>query len=136
MIWLSHRPSKIGQHIRKQSFQKMTITKHLLLNWYSSIKKKSERFEWFLTTLENWLWKSDLGTFWRPIWTSVKVKWKNYFSFTDFVLLRDHPFKTSANFHYFWPLATPLRWQFLKQKQQNLLFYSTVNWRFCLMKEW
>ena len=34
--------------------------------------------------IENWLWKSDLGTFWRPMWTSVKVKSKNYFSFTDF----------------------------------------------------
>ena len=34
--------------------------------------------------IENWLWKSDLGTFWRPMWTSVKVKSKIYFSFTDF----------------------------------------------------
>ena len=34
--------------------------------------------------IENWLWKSDLGTFWRPMWTSVKVKSKNYFAFTDF----------------------------------------------------
>ena len=34
--------------------------------------------------IENWLWKSDLGTFWRPMWTSVKVKSKNHFSFTDF----------------------------------------------------
>ena len=41
--------------------------------------------------LENWLWKSDLGTFWRPMWTSVKVKSKNYFSFTDFFLLKSSP---------------------------------------------
>ena len=34
--------------------------------------------------IENWLWKSDLGTFWRPLWTSVKLKSKNYFYFTDF----------------------------------------------------
>ena len=34
--------------------------------------------------IENWLWMSDLGTFWQPMWTSVKVKSKNYFSFTDF----------------------------------------------------
>ena len=34
--------------------------------------------------IENWLWKSDLGTFWRPMWTSVKIKSKKYFSFTDF----------------------------------------------------
>ena len=33
--------------------------------------------------IENWLWKSDLGTFWQLMWTSVKVKSKKYFSFTD-----------------------------------------------------
>ena len=34
--------------------------------------------------IEKWLWKSDLGTFWQPVWTSVKVKSKKYFYFTDF----------------------------------------------------
>ena len=40
--------------------------------------------DWKFFTLYNWLWKSDLGPFWRPMWTSVKVKSKKYFSFTDF----------------------------------------------------
>ena len=30
-----------------------------------SMKKKSERFRWFLTYIENWLWKSNFGTFWQ-----------------------------------------------------------------------
>ena len=34
--------------------------------------------------VENWLWKSDLGTVWQPMWISVKVKSKNHYSFTDF----------------------------------------------------
>ena len=34
--------------------------------------------------IKNWLWKSDFGTFWQPLWTSVKVKSKNYSYFTDF----------------------------------------------------
>ena len=29
--------------------------------------------------IENWLWKSDLGTFWRLVWKSVKFKSKKYF---------------------------------------------------------
>ena len=53
----------------------MATTKNFLLNWYSSIKSKKIR---------KWLWESDLGTFWRPLWTSVKVKSKKYFYFTDF----------------------------------------------------
>ena len=61
----------------------MTITKNLLLNWYSSMKKKFRKIR-MIFDIENWLWKSDLGTFWRPLWTSVKVKSKNYFSSTDF----------------------------------------------------
>ena len=42
-------------------------------------KKFSKIFD-----IENWLWKSDLGTFWRPVWTSVKIKSKKYFCFSDF----------------------------------------------------
>ena len=34
-----------------------------------------------LLDCENWLWKSDLGTFWRPMWTSAKVKSKNCFNY-------------------------------------------------------
>ena len=56
--------------------------------------------------IEKWLWKSDLGTFWRPMWTSVKVKSKNYFYFTDFFAkikpLLTHVCKTPPlRSHYF-----------------------------------
>ena len=47
------------------------------------IEKKIRKIQMIFDT-ENWLWKSDLGTFWRSMWTSVKVKSKNYFYFTDF----------------------------------------------------
>ena len=44
-------------------------------------------FFWKIRTffdIEKWLWKSDLGTFWQPVWTSVKVESKKYFYFTVF----------------------------------------------------
>ena len=44
--------------------------------------------------IEKWLWKSDLGTFWRPVWTSVKVKSKEYFYYTDFFTKMTHVNKT------------------------------------------
>ena len=63
-------------------YTKLIKTKKLLLNWYSSIIFFFRNIRTFFD-IENWLWKSDLATFWRPMWTSVKVKSKNYFSFTD-----------------------------------------------------
>ena len=65
------------------SYQKMYFTKNVVLNWYSSMNFFFRKIRSFFD-IENWLWKSDLGTFWRPMWTSVKVKSKNHFSFTDF----------------------------------------------------
>ena len=49
--WSNDELSKIEYHFRKLSdlridgIKKMSITKNMLLNWYSSMKKKSERFE-------------------------------------------------------------------------------------------
>ena len=60
-------------------FQKMTITKNILLNRHSSKIRKIR----MIFGIENWLWKSYLGPFWWPMWTSVKVKSKKYFSITD-----------------------------------------------------
>ena len=65
------------------NYQKMYFTKNVVLNWYSSMKIFFRKIRSFFD-IQNWLWKSDLGTFWRPMWTSVKVESKNYFSFTDF----------------------------------------------------
>ena len=44
--------------------KKMSITKNMLLNWHSSTKKK-ERKIWMIFDIENWLWKSNFGTFWQ-----------------------------------------------------------------------
>ena len=79
------------------SYQKMYFTKNVVLNWYSSMKFFFRKIRTFFD-IENWLWKSDLGTFWRSMWTSVKVKSKKYFSFNDFFarmkLLLTHVCKT------------------------------------------
>ena len=65
------------------SYQKIYFTKNVALNWYSSMNFFFRKIRTFFD-IEKWLWKSDLGTFWRPVWTSVKVKSKKYFYFTDF----------------------------------------------------
>ena len=65
------------------SYQKMYFTKNVVLDWYSSMKFFFRKIQ-MLFEIEKWLWKSDLGTFWRPMWICVKVKSKKYFYFTDF----------------------------------------------------
>ena len=65
------------------SYRKMYFTKNVVLNWYSSMKIFFRKI-WTFFDIKNWLWKSDLGTFWQSKGTSVKVKSKKYFSFTDF----------------------------------------------------
>ena len=47
-FWINSELSKIGHHFsnkrfRKEFYQKMSITKNVLLNWYSSMKKKIEK---------------------------------------------------------------------------------------------
>ena len=42
--WSNGEVSKIGHHFRKLSDLKIDIIKNVLLNSYSSMKKKSERF--------------------------------------------------------------------------------------------
>ena len=48
----------------------MSITKNVLLNWYSSMKKKLRKI-WMIFDIENWLWKSNFGTFWHLSITSI-----------------------------------------------------------------
>ena len=48
-FWINGELSKIGHHFstkkfKKWFYQKMSITKNVLLIWYSSMKKKWERF--------------------------------------------------------------------------------------------
>ena len=42
----------------------MSITTNVLLNWYSSMKKKMRKIR-MIFYIENWLWKSNFGTFWQ-----------------------------------------------------------------------
>ena len=99
----SKGPSKIGHHFWKQSASKLKFSKNnnnkkpfsklIFLN-------NSERFKCFFD-IENLLQKSDLGIFWRPMWTSVKVKSESYFSFTDFFWLKSIPcWLTSTKTHH------------------------------------
>ena len=93
----SHGRQKLGTILENKVIQKLKFSKNDNNKKPSSKliffnEKKSERFGWFFY-IEKLLWKSDLGTFWRPMWTSVKVKSIKYFSFTDFLL-------TSAKLHH------------------------------------
>jgi hypothetical protein len=53
-----------NKFIKKWRYQKMSYTKDVRLNWYSSMKKKilkdSDDFD-----IENWLWNSNIGTLWH-----------------------------------------------------------------------
>ena len=44
------------------SFQKMSMTRNVPLNWYSSMKKKLRKIR-IIFDIENWLWKSKIGNF-------------------------------------------------------------------------
>ena len=45
------------------SYQKIILTKNVLLNSYSSLKKKCRKIR-MIFDIENSLWKSNFGTFW------------------------------------------------------------------------
>ena len=51
------------------SFQKISITKNVPLNWYSSMKKKLRKIR-IIFDIENWLWKSGIGNF-----RSLDLEW-------------------------------------------------------------
>ena len=51
----------------------------LPLNWYFWMKKKSEKLNWLIIDIENWLQKTDVGHFWQLVWNSVNVRPKNFF---------------------------------------------------------
>ena len=75
--WSSGELSKIGHHFRKKwfkngSYQKMSITKIVLLNSYFSMKKRIRKIP-MIFEIENWLWK--FGTFWHlPITPIRKIQ--------------------------------------------------------------
>ena len=52
----------------------MWITKNVLLNWYSSMKKKLRRIQ-MIFDVKNWLWRLNFGTFWHlHITTILKIQ--------------------------------------------------------------
>ena len=53
------------------SYQKMYFTKNVVLNWYSSMKKKIRKIR-MIFDIENWLWRSDLDTYWQPRTTDAQ----------------------------------------------------------------
>ena len=62
-------------------YQKMSIRKYMLLNWYSSMKKNCERF---ISIIENWLWKSNFGIFWYFLTPPKFLEFNNLFEYVDF----------------------------------------------------
>ena len=58
---------------KNRFYQKMSISTNVLLNWYSSMKKKFRKIP-TIFDIENWLWKSNFGTFWQlPITPIFKI---------------------------------------------------------------
>ena len=84
----SHGPSKIRRHFRNKSRSILKLSKNVFYKKCGPrlifFNENFFRKIWPFFDIEKWLWKSDLGTFRRPVWTSVKVKSKKYFYFTDF----------------------------------------------------
>ena len=48
--------------LKNWCYQKESITKNVLLNWYSSMKKKLRKIR-MIFDVENWLWKSEIVIF-------------------------------------------------------------------------
>ena len=84
----SHGPSKIRRHFRNKSCSILKLSKNVFYKKCGPklifFFEKKIRKIWMIFDIEKWLWKSDLGTFWGPVWTTVNVKSKKINYFTDF----------------------------------------------------
>ena len=60
------------------SFQKMSITIKMPLNWYSSMKKKFRKIR-IIFDIENWLWKSEIRIFQSPPAKRTLICQKHFF---------------------------------------------------------
>ena len=49
------------------AWQKLEMILLNKIKLITEMKKKPVRLRLFDTYIENWLWKSDLGTFWQPV---------------------------------------------------------------------
>ena len=57
-------------------YQKMSVTKIVLLNWYPSTKKELRKIG-LIFDIDNWLWKSNFGIFWQ-LAISAKLKIQSF----------------------------------------------------------
>ena len=79
-FWINGELSKIGHHksdsnknFKNWFYQQMLITKNVLLNWYSLMKKMRKIRRIF--DIENWHRKSNFGTFWQlPVNPKLKIQ--------------------------------------------------------------
>ena len=63
LLWdLAFAMSLLRKCFKNWSFQKISITKNMPLNWYFSMKKN--RNIRIIFDIENCLWKSEIGIFW------------------------------------------------------------------------
>ena len=72
----------------------MSVAKNVLLNWYSSMKKKLRTVP-MIFDIENWLWKSNFGTFWQLANNFLWVCWflgKNLSNFVSPVWKLHNPY--------------------------------------------
>ena len=104
-------------------YQKISITKNVNLNWYSSIRKKVSKIG-MIFDIENWLWKSNFSFYWQ-LNTTFKIQ---SFSLGDYTraeswMLCKRPSKESPSF------PTTLR-QFL------VIFSTTTLISFTKMRFW
>ena len=101
--------------------------------------KKKFRKIFTIFDYENWLWKSDFLAFWQPMWTSVKVKSKNYFHFTDFFAniysLLTHVRKTPplrSHYHFYWTIIIRHLWN-LGLRALILRHFECDQWKVLLL---
>ena len=74
-VFFNEKKSKIIFDVENWCYQKKLITKNVLLNSYSSMKKKIRKIR-MISDVETWVWKSNLGTFWHlPITPIHKIQW-------------------------------------------------------------
>ena len=76
----------------------MYIKKKVVLNWYYSVKKKFRKIP-MIFDVENWLWKSDLGSFEDPFEWKSKSNQKTIF----LKLIFEQEYTSS------WPLSSNLK---------------------------
>ena len=79
--WCRVELSKIRHHFSTKVILKLNLSKNVLLNWYSSMKKLRKILMIF--DIKNWLWTSNFGTFWHLPTTPIHIV--QYFPLNVFI---------------------------------------------------